>query len=73
MIVVNLISLINQSIFSKYVRQPIRVALFLSKPLQLGLDITGQNIRGQSAPDWLKMTSTRTSKAISNSGGHSSF
>ena len=35
--------------------------------IQWGWDITGQKITGQSCPDWLKMTSSRTSKP--NIGG----
>ena len=35
--------------------------------LQWGWGITGQKIMGQSSSDWLKMTSSRTSKR--NSGG----
>ena len=38
---------------------------------QWGWDITGQRITGQSCPDWLKMTSSRTSKP--ESGGLSRF
>ena len=39
--------------------------------LQWGWGITGQRITGQSCPDWLEMTSPRTSK--SNSGDLSRF
>ena len=39
--------------------------------IQWGWGITGQRITGQSCPDWLKMTSSRTSKP--NSGGLSRF
>ena len=39
--------------------------------IQWGWGITGQKITGQSVPDWLKMTSPRTSKP--NSGGLSRF
>ena len=40
---------------------------FSTIQLQWGWGITGQRITGQSCPDWLKMTSSRTSKP--NSGG----
>ena len=39
--------------------------------LQWGWGITGQRITGQSCPDWLKMTSSRTSKP--KSGALSGF
>ena len=39
--------------------------------IQWGWGITGQRITGQSCPDWLKMTSSRTSKP--KSGALSGF
>ena len=44
--------------------------MFIQNTVGVGL-VRGQKITGQSSPDWLKMTSPRTSKP--NSGDLSGF
>ena len=63
--------------YSKLTVDPIIVTFSLAQKrmhyflIQWGWDITGQKITGQSVADWLKITSTRTSKP--NRGGLSRF
>ena len=66
----NITAQIRSTTIAAYFHSPSFRSLFSEMikhfQVQWGWGITGQRITGQSCPDWLKMTSSRTSKPYSS-------